>query len=354
MRNCATEGACLLDLIRIAVPLCQQAEQHCPRTGRGRRPEIPDWVMAVLIVVAVLKQRKSKSSQYRYLSAHRQILLKRLGVRRFPSRSTYFDRYRRAWQWCEHAICVAGEHALRAGLASSRCVAVDKSAVAARGPKWNKRHVARKRVPRAADLEATWTYSKHHGWTLGYGFEVVVTADKTGPVWPLLASAGPASWQPPRTFPDKIRQLPKSTRYVLADAGYDGNDLADAVEFDSRGRRTGRRLLCPHQQRRTGTATKQHKENKQRKARRLRRQERFEFFQRPFAKNLIRRRGICVEPFNDWLKTKFDLHKRVWHRGLGNNRTQLLAAIFGYQLLLIHNHACGNRNGCIQWIIDIL
>ena len=42
-----------------------------------------------------------------------------------------------------------------------------------------------------ADLEATWTYSSYHGWVLGYSYEVVVTAGKNGPVWPLLASADP-------------------------------------------------------------------------------------------------------------------------------------------------------------------
>lgn len=354
MQWIAKPDTCLEALIHRAIPLCQAAERQCPRTGPGRPPEIPDWVMAVLIVAAVLKQRKSKSSQYRFLAAHRARILKLLKTDHFPARSTYFDRYHRAWKIYEVAIRLAGDQAIDQGLANPRCVAVDKSVVETCGPKWNKRHVARDRLPRGADLDATWTFSSHHGWTLGYAYEVVVTAARTGPVWPLVASAEQASWQPSRTFPAKVGQLPKATRYVLADSGYDSTDLADMVELDQHNRSTGRRLLCPYPKHRRGTSTGRNKETIRRKQRRRRRRQRAEFFRRPFSQNLIRRRGTCVEPFNDWLKTRFDLHKSVWHRGLANNRTQLLAAIFAYQLLLFFNHACGHNNARLQWILDAL
>jgi hypothetical protein len=37
--------------------------------------------------------------------------------------------------------------------------------------------------------------------------------------------------------------------------------------------------------------------------------------------------------------------EHVWHRGLDNNRTQVLAAIFAYQVLLRYNHRHGNSTG---------
>ena len=92
----ATVGTCLASLVKMAVPLCQQAERACPRTGLGRRPEIADWILAVLIMIAVLKRKKSKSAQYRFLDEHRRELAELLGTDQFPARSTYFDRYRRA------------------------------------------------------------------------------------------------------------------------------------------------------------------------------------------------------------------------------------------------------------------
>jgi hypothetical protein len=355
MRASAKDGACLAALIRLAIPVCQQAERECPRKGPGRKPEIPDWATAAFIVVAIAKQRKSMSSQYRFLKAHRRQLEEALSVERLPARSTYFDRYRRAWKLYETAIRIAGEKAVQKRFASARCVAVDKSVIRARGPLWNKRHVARGRVPKGADLDATWTYSRYGGWQLGYSYEVVVTAEKAGPVWPLVASAGPASPQPNRTFPSKVPQLHRQTRYILGDSGYDSNDLSDAVELNDVGCRTGRRLLCPQYRRGKGCPpAKTHKENHRRRQRRLLREQRWKFFQCPFAQRLMRRRGVRVEPFNDWLKSRFDLHHHAWHRGLDNNRTQLLGAILTYQLLMHLNHQRGRRDGCIQWILDAL
>jgi hypothetical protein len=48
------------------------------------------------------------------------------------------------------------------------------------------------------------------------------------------------------------------------------------------------------------------------------------------------------------------LDHRVWHRGLDNNRTQILAAIFACQLLVRYNRRCGNDNGQIIWIMDAI
>src|SRR5215813_5966043 len=104
----ASAGTCLASLVKMAIPLCQRAERACPRTGPGRKPEIPDWVMAVLIMVAILKRKKSKSAQYRFLKEHRSELKAWLGTKKFPARSTYFDRYRRTHHLFEYAIQVQG------------------------------------------------------------------------------------------------------------------------------------------------------------------------------------------------------------------------------------------------------
>ena len=100
----ATVGTCLASLVKMSVPLCQRAEREHPRTGPGRKPDIPDWVLAVLIMVAILKRKKSKSAQYRFLDEHCRELKVLLGTRKFPARSTYFDRYRRAYRLFAYAI----------------------------------------------------------------------------------------------------------------------------------------------------------------------------------------------------------------------------------------------------------
>lgn len=349
----AASGTSLGTLVKMAIPLCQEAERRCPRTGPGRPPLIPDWVLAVLIMVGVLKRRKTKSSQYRFLSQHRHELQTWLGTRKFPARSTYFDRYRRAHRLFGEAIRLQGDQAIRDGLADATIVAVDKSMIEALGPQWNKKDRAANRIPqglRCVDRECGWGHSKHDGWVHGYSYEVVVTATPKGVVWPLLASAATASASEHTTFAPKIKDLPASTRYVTADRGYDSNAAGEAIEWTEQGKRTGCRFLCPQNRRNL----KGRRKAKIRDRAGARRCERRLFLRTRRGRKIFRRRSNTVEPFNEWFKSMFELDRKVWHRGLGNNQTQILAALFAYQVLLRHNHRHGNHNGQLRWILDHL
>jgi hypothetical protein len=349
-------GTCLASLVKLAVPLCQQAERECPRQGPGRKPEIPDWVLAVLIMVAILKRKKTKSAQHCFLKAHRRELLAWLGTDKFPARSTYFDRYRRAWKLFQVAIEVQGRKAIAEGVADPQLVAIDKSLIAARGPLWHKSDRQRKRIPqglRGVDRESAWGCSQHDGWVQGYSFEVVVTASVDRCVFPLVASADTASAKETQSCADKIEALPTDTEYVLVDSGYDSNELAESVEHDPQGRCTGRRYLCPENRR--GSKRKPGDPPPQpRDEHHARRLARTKFFQSRRGRKLYGRRGLTVEPFHDWFKNLFELDHRVWHRGLDNNRTQLLAALFAYQLLVRYNHRKGRPNGQVKCILDSL
>jgi hypothetical protein len=356
MGNRATVGACLASLVKMAVPLCQRAERECPRTGPGRKPEIPEWVLAVLIMVAIVKRKKSKSAQYRFLDEHRRELKELLGMDQFPARSTYFDRYRRAHRLFAQAIKLQGAQAITEGVVNATNVAADKSLIAARGPLWHKSDRQRNRVPRGLrgiDRDSDWSCSKHDGWVQGYSFEVVVSATKNSLVFPLLASATTANAKETITFDEKIDDLPATTKNVSADSGYDSNHIAERVEYSADGKRTGRRFLCPENRR--GSKDKSgRKPVEPRDESHRRRLTRRQFYRSRRGKTLYRRRGQTVEPFNEWFKSLFELEDRVWHRGLENNRTQLLAALFAYGLLVRYNHRRGNDNGQIRWIIDAL
>jgi len=352
----AKAGTCLAALVKMAVPLCQRAERECPRTGPGRKPDIPDWVMAVLIMVAVLKRKKSKSAQYRFLAEHRRDLSSWLGTCRFPSRSTYFDRYRRAHRLFQQAIRCQGEVALAEGVTDAKDVAIDKSLIAARGPLWHASDRQRRRIPkglRGVDQDSDWGCSQHDGWVQGDSVEVVVSATKDATVFPLLASAGTASAKETQTVDDKLDQLPESTRHVSADSGYDSNHVGERIEWTTDGERTGRRFLCPENKRGSKSSSRRQvvpprdESHRRRLARRA-------FYHTRRGRAIYRRRGQTVEPFHEWFKSLFELEDRVWHRGLENNQTQLLAAFFGYQLLVRYNHRRGHKNGQVQWLLDIL
>ena len=350
----ATDGTCLAKLVKMAIPLLRVAERQCPRLGPGRPPEYDDWKIAAMIVAATLKNRKTKSAQYRFLHEHRKKFKRWLGMKFFPERSTYFVRHRKAYKLFQTGIKLQGRQAIRQGLADASVVAVDKSLMAARGPQWNRKDRKANRVPprlHGVDRDSAWGYSPHDGWVQGYSYEVVVTAPKDGTVWPLLASADRANASEKASFGNKIDDLPRETRHVLADSGYDSNDYGHRVERNEKGHRTGRHFVCPPQQEcPTGPST--YRLTKAARLARRHRIQRIAFYKSPGGQRLFARRGRSVEPFNDWFKRDFGLHETVWHRGLANNQTQLMAAVFGYQLLLRYNHACGIRNGQIQRILD--
>ena len=356
MARRATAGACLASLVKMAVPLCQRAERECPRTGPGRKPEIPDWVMAVLIMVAVLKRKKTKSAQYRFLEAHRPELQAWLGTSRFPARSTYFERYRRAHRLFACAIRLQGRKALAEGVTDATAVAVDKTLIAAQGPKWHKRDRQQNRIPerlRGVDRDSDWGYSPHDGWVQGYSLETVVTATKGSLVFPLLASAARASAKEVKTFAPKIPQLPARTRYVLADSAYDSNALGEQIEWTEKGKRTGRRFLCA-ENRRTAKRSSCEEASPPRDRSHQRRRERQKFYRSRRGRALYRRRGHTIEPFHEWFKSLWELEERVWHRGLENIQTLFLAAIFVYQLLVRYHCRRGPKNGCVRPILDKL
>jgi len=346
----ALSGTCLERLVRMASPLLRAAQRRCPRAGPGRLPDYHDWQMALLILVALLNRRKSKSAQYRFLHEHRAALQQRLELNDFPARSTYFLRYRQAHRLFQQAIGLQGVQALAEGLADATTVAVDKSLIAARGPVWH----ARRRPSPGVDRQAGWGYSEHDGWVWGYGFQTVVTATPGSLVLPLLAGVAPANAHESRRFLSLVPCLPTVTRHVLADRAYDTNACQEAVEGDPAGRPSGRRFLCPLICRAGKPAVGRSPARGRRGRLRRRRQQRWQFLQSPRGQRLYARRSKTVEPFHEWFKHDFELSDRVWHRGLENNQTQLLGALFAYQLLLRYNFRCGHRNGQIQWILDTL
>lgn len=341
-----------LDVPRMAILVCQQAERECPRTGPGRKPEIPDWLIAALIMIALARRKKTKAAQFAFIQASVTWLGRLFPDYRLPARSTYYERYHRAWRLFQVAIRLQGQKAVQRGWAAADVVAVDKSLVAARGPVW---HRGRRR-PRGADADAAWGYSEYDGWVYGYSYEVVVSCGKHGTLWPLLASADRANRNECRSFPEKIPALPSTTRYVLADRGYDADSHGEAIEWKTATQRTGRRFVCPTIERCNARRPCRQvwKRSAIRRLRHAHRKRRKEFLKTPTGKALYARRGTSVEPFNAWLKAMFELEDRVWHRGVDNNRTQLLGGVLLYQLLLQMNHVNGRRNGRLKWILDAL
>jgi hypothetical protein len=351
----ATAGTDIRTLVRMALPLLKKAERQCPRTGPGAKLKLPDWLIASLIMIALLNRKKTKSGQYRFLCGQRHTIADWLGDWRFPARATYCRRYRRAHRLYRQAIRLQGQRAIDEGVTQAQDVAVDKSLIAGHGPPWHKQDRQGGKIPAGVDTDTTWGYSEHDGWVQGYSYEVIVTSSPHTTVFPLLASVDTASVSEPRSCMDKVNDLPAHTQTVSADSGYDANYLGERIEYDDHDRRTGRRFLCPENPRNNQrTKTKPcHADVSRARSRKLRQQRRA-FLQSVRGRRIYARRKKTVEPFNQWFKSLFELETKVWHRGLENNRTQILGAIFIYQLLVRYNHCHGKENGRLRWIFDTL
>ena len=343
----ATDGRRLADLVALAIPVCRDAAKQFQQAGPGRPPAYQEWQIAVLIVVAIVHGRKSKSSQWRFLKQHEQELLEALALPRMPCRDTYSRRYRDEHLLFERAVELQGKLALKEHVCEAQCVAGDKSLITAKGPSPRGR-----KLRKGTDAQAAWGYSGHDRWVWGYSYEVVVTAPKKGLVFPLLGSCDPANKSEHKSFPPKIPRLAKSVCAVLVDSAYDGNNLAEAVECHANGKTSGRHYVCPMMKRAGKPAVGKYPQGGRRERRRRHRQQRHDFYYSKKGQRLYRRRKQSVEPFNSHFKKLFDLEDRVWHRGLDNNRTMILAAIFIYQLLSRYAFKRGQRNGQIQWILD--
>jgi hypothetical protein len=96
------------------------------------------------------------------------------------------------------------------------------------------------------------------------------------------------------------------------------------------------------------------RETRERQHHRRLRSGRRRFLHSPRGRALYARRKTSVEPFHAQLKHLFDLEYRVWHWGLPNNQTAILAAICAYQILLTYNHRNRRPKAHLQCLLDAL
>src|SRR5215475_15994933 len=104
MSKRAKEGALLEDIVAQASRICQAAERAYPRAGPGRKPEIPDWVLATMIMVGVSLRKKTKAAQLTWWTQHAAAFARWFPGQRLPSRSTYYERYRRCHRLLRQVI----------------------------------------------------------------------------------------------------------------------------------------------------------------------------------------------------------------------------------------------------------
>lgn len=88
----AKEGPSFEALVKMAIPLLKEAERRCPRKGPGAKPVIADWVIAALIMIAILARAKSRQRR----AERRKYLENPLGRRLYGRRKKTVEPFN---QW---------------------------------------------------------------------------------------------------------------------------------------------------------------------------------------------------------------------------------------------------------------
>ncbi len=189
---------------------------------------------------------------------------------------------------------------------SGRAVAVDSTALRAKGGVWHKKHREQGIIPHSTiDTEAGWSKSGYHGWWCGWKLHLACAVSS---VWiPLAAALTVANTDDASVTPALFEQLPAEVRYILGDTHYN----TPAVRQDCQRRGwwlvASRRGPYPHTDRGVEVRRIFHK-----------------------------LRSQTIEPFNGLFKDVFEWGGQVPVKGLRRTQLLVLGAVLLYQLVLLY------------------
>lgn len=229
----------------------------------------------------------------------------------FPTRRTFQRRLKALPQRLPDQINCLGRHlveVLKPWESRGRAVALDSTALQAKGGVWHKKDREAGIVPHTSiDTEAGWTKSGWHGWVYGWKLHLAITV--AGMWIPLAARLTPANVADNRMAEALIEELPDEARFVLGDTHYDAENVREKCEETERFLVTSKRGAYPHTD--SGVEVR-----------------------RIFHKL----RSLANENFNEHFKGIFDVHEQVPTKGRVNTARFALGAVFVYQLALLYRH----------------
>jgi hypothetical protein len=296
----------LVDLIEV-IPLPSG-------TARGGRPPVySDRLFLKALVIMLVRNISTVSGLIAVLEQPtREMAALRTRVTehgRLPSRRTWERRLARLPSTLPARIGCLGRYLvdlIDPWAAGGHAVAVDRTALHARGGVWHKKHRDVGVVPHTSiDTEAGWTKSGWHGWVYGWKLHLATTV---AAVWiPLAAELTPADTADNEPAPRLLDELPTEARFVLGDTHYNDPAVRDHCSAADRLLVATRRGRYPHTD--DGVEVR-----------------------RVFHKL----RSLAIENFNGQFKGIFGAHGPVPTRGLVRTRRFALGAVFLYQVTLLY------------------
>ncbi len=294
-----------------------------PRRKRGKPRVYSELVVVKITLVMLLKKIKKYKQLERYLNLNPTVA-NACGLEKSPDRTTLKRRIedlpknmRKRTQSVSRKLCKTLDY-------DPKSCAIDSSLLAACGPLWHKKDREKGHIPkglRNVDTESRWGFSPARGWVQGYKGHAVVTADPFTDIIPTDSDLTCANVADNIPAPSFIKQLPVSTKYLLADGIYDDQKLIAQCEQRKNGKYITRRLVVPIE-------IKKHTPPHRRKL--------GLWFASPAAQRLYRQRGTSVEPFWERLKRLFEIEP-IWKKGKKFATVLFQTAVLAYLLIMFAN-----------------
>ena len=311
----------LLDLVDGLDRLDRLLGQQTP-ARRGRPERYTEAVMLKATVIVVQRRLPSVHALLGVLEEPEWA-----GVRarlcdargRFPSRRTWERRLKQVANRLPEWIARAGRllvELLRLWEEDGRAVALDSTALQARGKPWHQRQRRQGVCPDTRiDQDAHWCQSGWHGWVYGYKLHTIIAVCPRVGVWlPLAAAVTPANVADCAQAPlllDDLAPLVLSRLLVLADSAYRGPAIAQRCARDGRVLVTSRRgKPAPN----AGT---------------------------PVRRVFHALRSQASEDWHSQFRHIFDLSAQLPTRGLLATQRFVLGAVFTYQLAILDRFLAG-------------
>lgn len=307
----------LVILLRLVdrIPMPEETEKR----GRGRPKIYSERLIVKALVLMVIRRLYTAYSLLAFLEQDTELtrqLRQELTTDRgqFASRRTWERRLAVLSETLPGLIGCLGRYLvklLQPWADCGRAVAVDSTALRAKGGVWHKKHREQGLVPHSTiDTEAHWSKSGHHGWWYGWKLHLASTI---AAIWiPLAAELTPANVHDSTRAAQLIIQLPLEARFVMGDSHFHTPELERFCW------QTNRILVASSGQGKPGI-----------EVRRI----------------LHSLRHQAIEPFNGLFKNIFEWGGQVPVKGLRRTQLIVLGAVLTYQLALLYQFEHGKPLG---------
>jgi Transposase DDE domain len=241
-----------------------------------------------------------------------------LSALQLPSRRTFDRRLKTISTDIKERIATMGNLFVFEGLVKPYVVAVDSALLKSKGHVWHASSMREGIIPYSGiDTDSRWGFSHAKGWIFGYKLHIVSSTDPL--IVPLSADVTTANESDKPVYPDLISYLSpeilKKIHYMVADPGYDGQELYDLSL------KKGFQLVFP---------VRKYKSTSEERLKLV------DFYKSALGQVIYSKRSTSIEPLIEHIKSVFRIDP-VSVRGYDRVRSIILLSVLLYQIIVYYN-----------------